>query len=310
MDWETHRDEQCAEDVAEMARLGRFDKEYIAYGCAEFQADGQVVYHAANDGAELEQYLQKKAFNGSYLTLFSQQSKRSSVPAGYDEVFKQSIKFSLLSEMKAAYAKIDFFPKMKEFFQVPANNLGLEYLRAYQEKIDGYFELDMLQIFHGLVTKAYEGKILKQESFVQLNNWYEKIINQMSDDPVAVDNLTRTFYGFVYWDGQKYDCFIDAKRFPVLEQYQLMVQKGYIVGSIAEKKYFFKQFSQMPSMRKQFRQWLLALQNEAYFALLKEMKQIPGVIAKDKIISLADEFAAYDVATATFRYYQNIWNEQ
>ena len=310
MDWEVHRDEQCAEDVAEMARLGRFDKEYIAYGCAEYQANGQIVYHAANEGAELEQYLYKKVFNGSYFTLFSQQSKRSSVPAGYDEVFKQAIKFSLLSEMKAAYIKMNFFSKMKVFFQMPANNLGFEYLKAYQEKIDGYFEPDMLQIFHGLLRKAYEGKIIQQESFAKLNNWYEKIINQMSDDQVAVDNLTRTFYGFVYWDGQKYDSFIDAKRLPVLEQYQLMIQKGYIAGSIVEKKYFFKQFSQMPAVRKQFRQWLLALQNKEYFGLLKEMKQIPGVIEKNELTAMAEDFAEYDAAKATLRYYQNIWNER
>ncbi len=310
MEIQMHRDDKCAEDVAEMAKLGRFDKEYLAYGCAEYQTDGKIIYHAANEGEKLEKYMHPKVFGGSYITLFAQLSKRSSAPAGYDEIFKQSIKFALLSGMKEKYTSIGFFQKMQEYFQTPANNLGYEYLKAYQEKIDGYFEPDKLQIYYGLISLAYEGKILSQEGFNQLNAWYEKIMQQMEDDPVAVDNLTRNFYGFVYWNGQKYDYFVDAKRFPVLQQYQLMVQKGYLVGSIAAKKYFFKQFGQISAVRKKFVQWLLALENEEYFSLLGELKQLPGVIDKNKLRTLSKDFEEYDIALATLQYYQNIWNSQ
>ncbi|MDO4923083.1 MAG: hypothetical protein Q4E82_03555 [Peptococcaceae bacterium] len=48
-----NRDLQCANEVSEMARLGKFNIEFAVYGSAVQESDGKVYYYATENNDKL-----------------------------------------------------------------------------------------------------------------------------------------------------------------------------------------------------------------------------------------------------------------
>ena len=48
-----NRDLQCANEVAEMARLGKFDTEFLIFGSAAQETNGKIYYYATTNQEKL-----------------------------------------------------------------------------------------------------------------------------------------------------------------------------------------------------------------------------------------------------------------
>lgn len=305
----THRDIKCANDVASMVELGRFEKEFIAYGTAVKVSDGEVYYYAASNEERLQKYVDEQKWKGNFFTPVVSTVKRSLVPSGMEDDIVQAVKQFLLGEMKKNYESVDYFSLMQPFFDTPANDNAYSILLEYKERIEGHFADRELQLFFNAVKIAYEGKVLSETKYQELLAWHQYIRRQMEDDPIAAENLERTLYGFVYYEGEKLKVAYDAQELCVIHQHNEKIMKGLTVGPIMQKTYWFQQFKLMKEVRESFCDWLRIGQNEAYFTLLHQIRTVPGVVEEDAFDEVGEKFVSSSMAMNAWEYYNYIWNK-
>ena len=306
-----NRDVRCAADVGRMAELGRFATEVVVYGAAVQHKDGNIVYYATEQESKLYHFTQRQRMQEQYYTPISALREREKIPFELREDYVLDRKYKLLRQMKNWYETSGYFELMYPFFMREPNNNAYMLLKQLQKDLDGYFDDTALQIFRGLVETAYEGKVLSQQGYQQLGNWYWNTRRQMHDAPVVEDNIGRTFYGFGYLDDHKELQYImDTQLMPVVHKRQEKIMQGCCAGAIMQKTYWFQQFSQMSAVRKAYQQWLMNAQDTAYFTLLQTIKSLPGVIAAEEKDKAIDNIKKYAEAKNAAAYYFAIWNKQ
>ncbi len=304
-----NRDMRCAADVGRMAELGRFDVQFDVYGSAVLEQDGRIYYRATGKEEKLYDYMLQKRLEEQYFTPIVRQSRRTKVPAGMKEQLGQEMKYALLRQLKEDYEDSGYFVLMQPFFQVAANDEAMSILERYQEQIDGHFDDTELQLFLGAAWMAYEEKVLSGASYKHLLRWHNAVRQQMADDPVAADNLERTFYGFVYRrpDGGSV-CVMDAQRMMVVRRRQEKLLQGLLVGPIIRKDYWFQHSQQLGEIRKSYQQWLLQGQNDDYFHMLRAIRCAKGRIEYAALQSIKAQLMDNERAIQAVSYYQALWN--
>lgn len=309
MDYDKNRDMDVASAVAIMAVMGRFDTEFLIYGSAVQEADGKIYYYATTNREKLSQMIREARMEERYFMPIISQIERVKVPADMKDEWAAKSKLALIRRMKKQYDA--FIPMMQPFFQTKPNDRAAAVLRNYQERIDGYFDGTLLQLFWSLVEMSYEAKILSRESYLQFRTWYDKVQHQMSDDPVLEDNITRVYYGFIYEDGK--GCrktLVNAQYENIADKWRDKMMKGFLVAPIIKKQYAFKEFSEMPKARQAFSDWLLSVQSETFMNIVRELRNMEGDISHDDLQKVTEAFAEYDDAAFASAYYQTIWNSK
>lgn len=302
-----HRDDQCAESVGQMAKLRRFEQEFIAYGTVEWQPNGEVQYISTTKPEKIFQYKEEKQKKGSIFLPLQSLSNRSLMPAGMEEILPMAAKHALLSKMKKDCEATDCVEKLSPFFAQSPNDEAYLLLEQYRHQVDGYYDATKLEIFHGLVGMAYEAKILSLEKYLDFLKWESGVIHEMEDNPIHGNAFHRTMYGFAFFTGNRTDCFCDANREFLLQKYEEKRELGLLVGPILSKTYYFAQLNQMKEVRKSFS---AEVQNSAkeYVDLVKKIKSLPGVIEINKLQEIKKQFADNAYALRAVRFFETIWN--
>lgn len=302
-----HRDLQAANAVAEMAKLGRFETEFLLFGTAVQEADEKVYYYATANKEKLVNYIKQAQMEERYFMPIVRYMKRMQVPADLKDAWMVKNKVNLIQDMKHQYK--DFFPIIQPLFQVKPNDASYELLTRCKEAIDGYFDDTMLQLFWGLVEMSYMGKILSTDNFKKMNAWYKKVRFQMADDPVQTSAVMRTFYGFVYFDmeGIKHIAF-DAQKINIIEERDEKLQKGYLVAPIIQKQYAFQRFDEILKGRSDFKKWILEVESDEYLGIVHQLKNMSGVIERSEIDHVAQQINDGEYANTALKYYSSIWN--
>lgn len=303
-----NRDLQCANEVAEMARLGKFETEFLIYGTAVQENNGDIYYYATTNQRKLYHLIKDARRDERYFMPIVHQMERLKVPADRKEEQLAKNKYALIKKMKQAYET--YLPAMRAFFRTPANDAAYSLLKAFQDEVDGYFDDTKLQLFLGLVEMGLEGKVLSQEKYLLLKTWYDKVRHQMKDDPVYSDNITRIFYGFVYLDqnGSRH-CVFDAQEMDVVEKHYDKIMQGYTTSPIFTKQYAFKQFNEMAVVRRDYSNWLMEAVTDAYMERVQHLKTLPGVIDAKRLAELATANEGNAYSYQATRYYLALWNK-
>lgn len=302
-----NRDLQCANEVAEMARLGKFETEFLIFGSAVQEADGNIYYYATTNREKLYRCIWKARREERYFMPVVCYMRRLQVPADLKDEWIARCKLELIQKMKLQYEH--FLPKLQPLLHTPPNDQARALLAACQERIDGYFDDIKLQLFWGLVEQSYEAKILCSSSYQTFYTWHENVRQQMSDDPVYSDNITRVFYGFVYEtpNGQRRTV-IDAQQVDAVEKWYEKNRQGYVVAPIIKKQYAFKQFSEMAPLRQAFQKWLLAAESTTYLALVRQLKAMDGVIPAHSLQDISAVTAGNSYDEAAVAHFAGLWN--
>lgn len=304
-----NRDLQCANEVAEMARLGKFDTEFLIFGSAVQQLDGKIYYYATTNQEKLYDCIKKARREERYFMPIVRYMRRLQVPADLKEEWTAKMKLMLIQRMKQQYD--DYLPQITPFFLTDSNDAAAGLIADYQEMIDGYFDDVKLQLFWGLVEMCYDRKILSRASYQQFKAWHDKVRHQMSDDPTVADNITRNFYGFVYLDDQENRVAVfDAQEVDVAQKQRDKLMQGYIVAPIVKKQYAFRQFSEMSKVRQAYREWLLLVENDEYLALVEDLYAMSGVIDEKALQAMADAVQEQEYAAFATAYFKALWNKR
>lgn len=302
-----NRDLQCANEVAEMARLGKFETEFLIFGSAVQEADGNIYYYATTNRDKLYRCIWSARREERYFMPVVRYMRRLQVPADLKEVWTARCKLELIQKMKMQYEH--FLPRLQPLLHTQANDQARALLAAYQERIDGYFDDTKLQLFWGLVEQSYEAKLLCLASYQIFRAWHENVRQQMSDDPVYSDNITRVFYGFVYeMPGGQRQIVIDAQQVDAVEKWYEKNRQGYVVAPIIKKQYAFKQFSEMAAVRRACQEWLLAAESSDYLALVRQLKEMDGVIPECSLRDMSVAATGNPYAEAAIAHFAGLWN--
>lgn len=304
-----NRDERCANDVAKMAELGRFGEQIIVYGTAAKKDDDKIYYHVTTEENKMFEMIEENRTVEMYFTPMVSVLQRFQVPAGMEDKVLLAVKYSLLSKMKKEYEGVDYFNLMEPFFKEKANNSSYPILNNYRKQIEGNFDDFELQKFTGLVKIAYDAKVLDFDGYNNLMQWHKEIRRQMEDDPVVEDNIGRTLYGFIYLKKDKPESVFDAREITVLKKRQELLTQGYLTGPVIKRDYWFQQFHQFNEIKNRHQQWLLKCEDENFFNMLFQIKQLKGVIDIQELAVIKERVANSSYAYRAVNYFEHLWNK-
>lgn len=128
----TTRDEIMAEDVAAMAALGKFEREFTVFGCA-FWHVGEMVLALSEDAEKIYDWIYDVANADKFVTGIHKASLRSLVPAGTEEqlmlfrgfvekawqrkVIKPSTYYKLLTWVRWTERDLNAFPERTDKYE-------------------------------------------------------------------------------------------------------------------------------------------------------------------------------------------------
>lgn len=299
------RDMRCANDVGRMAALGRFDKEFLSYGCA-YLKDDVVYYRISSDQGEIQRFFEESIHDHLYPTFVESDIYRSPVPAGMEEEIRYKSKYRLAQSFKEWYPT-SFFYELAEWTQIPANDVAADLLQSWFDEIRYHFDLFELQGYQHFLARAHQAKKLTDRSYHYFHEGVEKIVQQFADDPIVKERFDRSLYGFMARDEEgKMTLHFDAQRPKVFAQYLEALCAGNEAAPVLEKTYTFHDFSDFSEIRGAFKTLVRESQGPAYFRALDALRGLPSPVDRAGFSeALARQQDAH--TRKTFTYYGRLW---
>lgn len=274
------RDLKCRNDIAEMAELGKFEQEFIVYGCA-YLRDGKMEYQVSGDGMDLFRFLKTSSLEKVYAGPVMDYLYRIAVPSGMTEEYQWKAKLMLAERMRTMLPK-ELLTEFQTLAAVPNTDAALPLFRELQKKMVGHFDRDLFQLLNGLFLRAFQQKKLSDEHYTEMVEWLQYLYAQMEDDVVIKKNVARTFYGFAYREtnGQiKY--YANAVELEAYKQQQRVHLQGKTVSPMLQKTYYFEELPILANVRKGFLSQMEQWMDEEYWSYLDAIDNLPSAVDKE-----------------------------
>lgn len=302
------RDLQCGSDIAKMAALGKFAEEFIVYGCCYIK-DDQIFYKVSSQDNDLYHFTDACLETGIYPSPVREWVNRTLVPSGMQEEYLYRTKILLAKQLQQDYPE-DLLQKFTMLARTEGNDTAADLLYSIKKKLIGCFDWDILQMFWGLVTYAYQQKKLRYTTYQQFQQWLQDIGQQMEDDVVIRKNFQRTFWGFAYRDQQERICYYaNAKQGEVRKRREALMCKGILGTAMMQKTYCYDQQPNLAMVRKAFLQQLEQRMNPSYWQILSAIHQYPSTISASAYQQLLDtaKIEGKEMMEQYLRFYQAMW---
>lgn len=286
------RDLQVAEDFSKMAELGYLDKEFTMYGTAYWQ-DNQRWYMVSSKQEQLYDFISSDRAKDKWATPIMSMTKICPVPAGSEEDIALTVKTNLANQLQETFP-ITFFSALENLFQNKANNSAESLLRKVQESIEGVFIEEKLQLFEGLVWRAYDRMVLTQESYKRFCSWLAKMRREMEDDVVIKDVFKRTLYGIAYEEQGTIKFYSNANKSSIYTKCDNLLKKGFLVTPIFVKSYWFNYKYTLDDVRADFKQHLMGIYDKNYIAILKAIHQLPHSVPIAQYTAIKESLRGQD----------------
>lgn len=304
---EEFRDIQCSNDVARMAELGKFDREFKVYGCTYREKD-ETYFHLSENAKTIADFWQRSQFEGVYPTVAMSHSQLSSVPSGMEDEIWNEEKWNLAEIMGGLYGD-PFLDLLNDLGSKPPVNNAASALYQWKDAIDGRFRRDLLKVFDIFVKHCFLMKQLDHDSYSELKAWSAHVWKQLEDDLIIKDDFERTMYGYLCLTNNTVKPFYDAQFETVYTSWIANMKGSSLVTPIYSETFWFKTFTDFPKCKKQYIENLKSLL--AHPALL-----LQNLTDKTAYIS-RNEFAKYfshaqevfsSQACETLLLYGKLWN--
>lgn len=271
------RDVQCGMDVARMAELGRYDKEFLAYGFLWLE-NGERHYYISGDGATTYQMAAEKLRDQQWVTPVMQLLWRRTVPSGMDQTFNQETKVALAKKIQASYTS-QLVEALQQLNEATANDSALDALTMLQDKLEGTFDRDKLNYFRALWEQTRIARKITAVHYNAMLHWLEKNFKQMENDIVVEEQYERTFGGFYYQtEAGSWNIYINAEPVHVYETWAKHLQEGRSVFPVFWKKYWFAAMSEGRTLRERFKNDYVQLLKNTFGETIFQIQQLPSVV--------------------------------
>lgn len=279
------RDINCGSDVALMDKLGRFEREFIVYGCA-FRRDEQTYYLASCDPVKMYHFVNHSASEALYPTPIWERMNSSIVPAGAKQDLNHQAKVAMAVELQAAYGA-EFWQIMESIKNQPASDSGLTLLEEERRQLADCFERDMLAFFLGRLQMALTQKVLIPVSYNRLREWTMRRLAQLDDDVVLKNSIERTFAGFAYRKAeQPWQIFYDGQIQTVWAKGQQLLGQGCIITPVYHKTFWFDGSVSIKAVGAEFQEALRTKLDTAILERTERLWTLPAVVSLKDLCQL------------------------
>lgn len=302
------RDLKCSMDVAEMAALGKFEHEFIVYGCC-YQIDEKYYYKVSTQNTDIYHFQEVCFEQNIYTTPVMEWLNRIAVPSGMQEEYLGQTKIKLAKKLQQTYRN-DIFEQFTRLAKAANSNVAADLLYALQKRMIGHFDRDVMQLIQGIIAYAYQQKKLTVETYNDLCHWLAYLYKQMEDDVIITKAFRRTFFGFAYRDKEKTRYYANASKGEAQKRREECIIKGCLCTPMVQKKYYFDNQPDLGPVRKQFLQQIEQWMDEEYWQYIMTIDQLPTVIATNdyqQLITLAEE-KDLPLMKQHLQYYKRLWS--
>lgn len=224
------RDLTCIHSVAHMTEYGKYEEEFIVYGCCS-KENGKLLYRISPDYKELATFAQNAIFTEQYPSPIHTAMNRCVVQAGQKETLLYETELRLAASLQCMYPQL-FFDEIDKCVVVKSSDAARSIFLQLQTQMNGIFSLDYLQLFEGLLQMAYQAKLLTKPTLTTIQAWVQKMQKQMACDVVIMKPLERTFYGFCYQNSNGAYCYkMNAQEYAVLQE-QRKIKSGDLLAHL------------------------------------------------------------------------------
>lgn len=273
------RDIQCGMDVARMAELGRYDKEFLAYGFSWWEND-ERAYYISGEGTKIYQVLWEKLIDQKCVTPVEQLMRRCTVPSGMAQTYSQENKVALAKYLQKNYT-LCLFEALQSLSETEADDRALIYLQYLQEHLEGSFDRDKLNYFRALLDQTRIAKKISEHQYELMKQWLKKTYKQMENDIVVEEQYERTLGGFYYQTKmQTWSLYINADPILVYETWEKHLKVQDVVLPIFWKRYWFAAVQEGSLLRKRFKTDYDMLLGDGFAQIFHQIKKLPSVISK------------------------------
>lgn len=297
------RDDMCGMDVAQMEDLGGFAQEISVFGCA-YKANNSIFYRVTDNPNELYIFYKNCYQQEIYPTLPEIFTERHIIPAGQREAMVFEAKKSCARLLQASF-NVDFWQCFDNLTALPASNHALQLLTPQQHALEGRYASDSLNLFEVFADYCLERHCLTLESHQTFSDWIAANRERMVDDWIIKERYERTFYGFGYYkDENDLHVQVDTEPFNLMLKQQDMLLEGFHVTPLLQKTLQFKENRALPTIRKNFTEWL----KDTLIAFAIPVERLLDTSPRT---SLSQETTAHaklsERATKTINYYNALW---
>lgn len=299
------RDLKVSQDIAKWAELGKFEQEFIVYGCC-FLRDGERYYHIGDQLVEVSRFAQMRLLEGVCTSPIVEWLNRVLVPSGLQEEYANISKLQLAQRMQEQYPKL-FMENLNELAATPHNDTALPILQKLQHAMIACFDHKILELAEGIAMTAFQQKKLTLTAYEDFHAWIEDRYLQMADDVVIKKDTKRTFYGFAHrTPGGKVRYYCNAFESEAYKRRNaLMCQKQFCTPIISQTFYY----DQMPNVAEERKKFLCQLEewmDEEYWAIVDNICALPAVV-NEAAFGILREKADADALRDMIGYYASQW---
>ncbi|MBP3584277.1 MAG: hypothetical protein J6J59_01155, partial [Peptococcaceae bacterium] len=246
------RDLTCIRSVSHMAEYGKYEEEFIVYGCSCMEK-GKIVYRISPQYQEIAQFVEASRRKRQYPSPVHTLMRRCVVQTGQREQLLYETELELAGVLQKTYSRV-FFEQLEQCGNAEAFNAAKVIFDELRFQLNGIFSSDYLQLFEGLVSVAWQAHLLTEDALVEIEQWLHKVKMQMAYDIVAKKPFVRTFYGICYVDAKgKYQYKVNAQEDIVLEEQRKAKRQNLKVSPIFHKTYWYDYGVEPKMIREQFK---------------------------------------------------------
>lgn len=258
------RDLTCIRSVSHMAEYGKYEEEFIVYGCSCME-NGTIVYRISPQYREIAQFVEDSRRKRAYPSPVHSLMRRCVVQTGQREQLLYETELELAAVLQKTYP-ISFFEQLEQCGKAESSNAAKAIFDELRFQLNGIFSADYLQLFEGLVSAAWQAHLLTEASLVEIEQWLHKVKMQMAYDIVAKKPFVRTFYGICYVDAKgKYQYKVNAQEDIVLEEQRKIKRQNLNVSPIFHKTYWYDYGTEPKTIREQFKRELQEYYGDVYW---------------------------------------------
>lgn len=283
------RDFKVAEDVGKMMELRRFEVEYEIFGTV-FWKDGKRQYLVSKDDDILFHQIQNLAANDYYPLAICTWRERNLVPAGWDEEIEQNVKIHFCKDLQKRFPA-SFWENINLVTLPTADDSAIEILERFQDQIDGLFNEDFLQLFEGLLNKAYFRRNLTKRHYDLFKDWLKEERQEMIDDVASKDLFSRDLYGVASRNNEgKVHYYLNASQKVIFEKQKKLQNSDELVTPIFYKKFWYNYDYRLEHVRNDFNELLCQIYNAGYFNILEEVDGLKINIDTSKFEEILNQY--------------------
>ena len=275
------RDLTCIHSVAHMAECGKYEEEFIVYGCSCME-NGKLVYRISPSEQEIFRFQEKAALENQPTSPMHTRMNRCIVQTGQHEQRLYETEIGLANTLQTLYPHL-FFEQLGCCTNAPFTDTAREIFDELRTQLNGIFSADYLQLLQGLVSMAYQAHVLTPAALSEIQQWQKTIQQQMEHDVLITKPFKRTFYGICYFNQNEVPQYkVNAQKFVVLHEQRALKRRRYPVTPIFQKTYWYDYGVEPKEVKELFKKQLKQYYDESYWQYWRQIKALAAVVEKEQ----------------------------